>query len=450
MGQKDWVTRDLQTAEQWFSEKKQGRSPPWQWKTWHQVYYWQNNPQLQKGAKKTNLDYSHSFVEFNNVLQGQYKTTWNQVIHKNFPELTDPEMVPTKQDCSSKANFCHAVELFIIKALHKKKPWDQQYIYMMPGDDYNIWKKIKTSPIDHLHCWEEMMHSTGLLPVGNILTSKAQLQVECFYMIFHKSDLAVYMQSRCKLHDKMLQTLAEYFQLIHKTHENNGSLQRHHLKKVWAQANCKMCCKLEEQYTHKLCHLASQRRSHGLYAWHNNGNYCYCQHGQCKQHKLHDEGVWGNNKRNNNKSPPKRKDKDFKPCCLQGKHANHLYKDSRANLRSQVCFKLHSNNNNNNKCRHNCNYNDNCLTSSSDKLCRSKHTPMSSNGNTSMSGKSKAEENFNLSEGKNNKKEVIQCALFLLLLQERSHQEASSFRHWSGLGQNIQRRFCHGHRSCRS
>ena len=33
-------------------------------------------PEFEKGAKKVNLDYAHSFVEFKNVLQGQYKTTW--------------------------------------------------------------------------------------------------------------------------------------------------------------------------------------------------------------------------------------------------------------------------------------------------------------------------------------------------------------------------------------
>ncbi len=108
-------------------------------------------PDFKKGAKKINLDFSHSFVEFENVLQGQYKTAWKQVVHEHFLEPTNPENVPAKQDCSTEENFCCAVEFFIIKALHKPKPRDQQYIYMMPGDDYNVQKKIKTSPIDHLH-----------------------------------------------------------------------------------------------------------------------------------------------------------------------------------------------------------------------------------------------------------------------------------------------------------
>ncbi len=79
-------------------------------------------PDFKKGAKKINLDFSHSFVEFENVLQGQHKTAWKQVVHEHFPEPTDPENVPAKQDCSSEENFCCAVELFIIKALRKPKP----------------------------------------------------------------------------------------------------------------------------------------------------------------------------------------------------------------------------------------------------------------------------------------------------------------------------------------
>ena len=55
------------------------------------------------------------------------------------------------------------------------------------------------------------MRIVGLLPVGNIEMPNMQLQVEWFYMTFHKSDCTEYLQSGHKLHDKTLQTLAEYF-----------------------------------------------------------------------------------------------------------------------------------------------------------------------------------------------------------------------------------------------
>jgi hypothetical protein len=162
-------------------------------------------------------------------------------------------------------NFCRAVERFIIKAPYKPKPQDQQYIYMMPGGDYNVQKKIKMSPIDHLHQWEEMIRIAGLLPTGDIETPNAQLQVEWSYMTFHKSDCMDNMRSGHKLCNKTIQTLAEYFQSTHETRENNGSLQRHQLKKFWVKTRREMLQELEEQYACKMRHLTNQRKSYRLY-----------------------------------------------------------------------------------------------------------------------------------------------------------------------------------------
>ncbi len=126
------------------------------------------------------------------MLWGQYKTAWKQVVHEHLPEPTNTENVPVEQDCLSETNFRRAMELFITKVLHEKKPPNRQYIYMMPARDHNIRKKIKTIPLDHLHQWEEMMRVMGLLPVGNIPMPNKQLQVEWFYMTFHKSDRTEY------------------------------------------------------------------------------------------------------------------------------------------------------------------------------------------------------------------------------------------------------------------
>jgi hypothetical protein len=261
-------------------------------------------------------------MEFKNVLQGQYKTAQKQVVHEHFPEPTDLENVPVEQDCSSEANFCHAVELFITKVLHEKKPQDWQYIYMMPGGDHNIQKKIKTSPLNHLHQWEEMMHITGLLPKGNIPMPNKQLQVEWFYMTFHMSDRVEYVRSGRKLSNKMLQTIVEYFQSIHKTRENNGSLTRHQIEKVQAEAKHKLCHKLEEQMGCKQRLLSDQCRGYRLYNQRDDGGHHRCQHGQQEQRKLRGNGSCGNDKSANRKSPPKRKDKDFKPSRIHGKHTN--------------------------------------------------------------------------------------------------------------------------------
>jgi hypothetical protein len=65
-------------------------------------------------------------------------------------------------------------------------------------------------------------------------------------MTFHKSDHVEYVQSGRKLSNKTLQTVAEYFQSIHKTCEHDGSLTRHQTKKIRAEAKCKLRRKVEE------------------------------------------------------------------------------------------------------------------------------------------------------------------------------------------------------------
>jgi hypothetical protein len=108
-------------------------------------------PEFEMGAEKNNLDWAHSFVEFKNVLQGQYKAAWKQVLHENFLEPDDSAMVPAEHNCSLGENFHCALEFFIKKALHKEKPQDRQYIYIMPGGNYNVKKKLVMSPIEYLH-----------------------------------------------------------------------------------------------------------------------------------------------------------------------------------------------------------------------------------------------------------------------------------------------------------
>jgi hypothetical protein len=63
-------------------------------------------PEFNKGVEKFNLNWSDSFVEFENVLQGHHKMAWKQVLHKHFPE-PDDAMVPVAatQDRSLEENF---------------------------------------------------------------------------------------------------------------------------------------------------------------------------------------------------------------------------------------------------------------------------------------------------------------------------------------------------------
>ena len=55
-------------------------------------------PDFNKGAKKIHLNWTHSFLQFENVLLRQFKTAWKQILHEFYPELVDAAIVPAKQD----------------------------------------------------------------------------------------------------------------------------------------------------------------------------------------------------------------------------------------------------------------------------------------------------------------------------------------------------------------
>ena len=59
---------------------------------------------------------------------------------------------------------------------------------MMPGGDYGVRKELLVLPLDHLHWFKEMLQIAQMLPEGDIPTPIAALQVEWFYMTFHRSD----------------------------------------------------------------------------------------------------------------------------------------------------------------------------------------------------------------------------------------------------------------------
>ncbi len=107
-------------------------------------------PEFNKGAEKCDLNWSDSFVEFENLLQGHHKMAWKQVLHEHFPEPINA-MVPVlaTQDCSLE-EIHRAVQLFIQQTLNKKKLRDRQYIYLQPSGDYVFQKLMMQAPIDHL------------------------------------------------------------------------------------------------------------------------------------------------------------------------------------------------------------------------------------------------------------------------------------------------------------
>jgi hypothetical protein len=180
-----------------------------------------------RALENLNLDDITSFAEFSKVLLGHYQTDWRQVLHEHFPEPVDTEVIRPAQDRALAKNFLRAINLFLICTLNKKNR-DHQYNYLAPGGDHGIHKELLTSPLDHLHHFEEMLHITKLLPEGDIPEPNATLQVQWFYMSFHCSDCAECVRSGRKLGDETLQALVEYFESIFLAPFSNGLIQRKH------------------------------------------------------------------------------------------------------------------------------------------------------------------------------------------------------------------------------
>jgi hypothetical protein len=182
-------------------------------------------PEFNKRAEKCDLNWPNSFVEFENVLQGHHKTAWNQVLYEHFPKPVDATVpVPATQDRSLEENFHQAIQLFIQQTLNKKKPRDRQYIYMQPGEDYVFQKPMMQSPVEHLQQFKEMIWMADALPAGDMHPPNQALQLEWFYMSFHKEDRVKYVESGQCLSNDMLKSVAEYFENIFNLQVADGSL----------------------------------------------------------------------------------------------------------------------------------------------------------------------------------------------------------------------------------
>ena len=75
-----------------------------------------------KGAKKIHLDWAHSFEEFKNVLEGQYKLAWKQVIYDHFPDPVDLAMAPSSKIAHWKRIFVVRLSFFSKRLFTKRSP----------------------------------------------------------------------------------------------------------------------------------------------------------------------------------------------------------------------------------------------------------------------------------------------------------------------------------------
>ncbi len=283
-----------------------------------------------RASEKLNLDYVTSFAKFSNVLLSRYQTNWKQVLHIHFPEPVDTEVVESAQDRALAENFSHAIDLFLICTLNKKKTRDRQYKYLVPGGDHGIHKKLLTSHSDHLHCFKEMLRITKLLLEGDIPTPNAALQVQWFYMSFHCSDCTEYIRSGRKLSNEMLQTLSKYFESIFLAWISNGLIQRKYDKQLCSAAKRKLCHELDERYREKLKRLLESQECHSSHRYQDkrgSKSTCDCRpicYGNCCCFDARCSGY----KDSRGDCKALLEDGKFnRPCHLHGANSKHSYNE---------------------------------------------------------------------------------------------------------------------------
>ena len=288
------------------------------------------------GAEKVDLDYTESFLEFENVLLGRFLTDWKQVLHEYFPEPVDPAMVLPEHDRSTAANFEWAIDLFLVETLNKSMPQDRQYIYLAPGGDHVFHKELMMTPMDHLHRFQELLRITEKLPAGNIPVPNAALQVEWLYMSFHKSDRAKFVHSGNKLNEETLQTLTEYFHGIHDVKVSDGSLLKKRDEQIRQSTRREMRGELEKRFHNKMSRYTHSR---------NKRQNAYNKHGcndNSKQVASTSNCEWYKNRRpekdsrGDRKAPMMRNDKDFKSCHVHGAESMHSYDECKRNPKTQA------------------------------------------------------------------------------------------------------------------
>ncbi len=190
------------------------------------------------------------------MLQGYHRTAWKQVLHEHFLEPVDVTVpVTAEQDHNQEENFHQAIQLFIQQTLTKKKPQDRQYIYLQPSGDHVFQKLMMQTPMDHLRRFEEMIQTAETLPVGDMHPPNQVLQLQWFYMSFHKEDRAKYVESGRCLVEETLELLAEYFDNIFNSQVADGSLAKKRKHQIEQRVRREMRHELLRRYNEKVHHM---------------------------------------------------------------------------------------------------------------------------------------------------------------------------------------------------
>jgi hypothetical protein len=97
-----------------------------------------------------------------------------------------------------------------------------------------------------------MIRTTAALPAGDMHPPNQALQLEWFYMSFHKEDRVKYVESGRHFADEMLKSLAKYFDNISNSQVADGSLVKKREHQIKQRMRCKMRHELCKRYNEKV------------------------------------------------------------------------------------------------------------------------------------------------------------------------------------------------------
>lgn len=195
-------------------------------------------PAFNRAGELFNWDWVESFSEFENCLEGNYKTSWQEILDEKFPEPLVGDPVDPDKDRSQGENFKKAIDMLVCKILDNKKPRDVQYIYLSPGGDYNVYKDLLTSPSNHKVRFKEMLRLSKMLPAGNIPDPNEDQALEWYYMTYHKQDRDKFVSSGKKLEDTgmSIDSVTEYFQALWLQKKADGTLEAQEVERLRRKA----------------------------------------------------------------------------------------------------------------------------------------------------------------------------------------------------------------------
>jgi hypothetical protein len=229
-----------------------------------------------------------------------------------------------------------------------------------------------------------MIWTAEAIPAGDTNPPSQALQLEWFYMSFHKEDRAKYVKSGRRLSNKTLESVAEYFENIFNLQLADGFLAKKRKRQIEQRVRWEMRHELCKRYNEKV-HLVTEQHYRGdnrhsrQDSKYHHHNYKWQDHGDSGRRDNYD-------KHDNNR-------RTRLPLIAAIRHSSHAWcTGQRASTPLRSATRIQKNNKHQlrDKKRHyKAHHKDVCYTSIDDELCLNINTPVSSEDPESASSKSK-------------------------------------------------------------